>query len=98
MKKLVCINAKDSDLIQDEIYHLEDVVGCDVCNVTAYILFESKPLPPNAGLMCFKCKQPVDNPSRKMPYDPDRFVELDELDISELVDIIQEENPVLALR
>ncbi len=97
MKELVCIDAKDTELVENEVYHLEDIVSCDICDVgVSYILFESKPLPHrnNCIWFCLKCKQEITNPSNKMPYSPSRFIELDELDASELMDIVQEKVPV----
>ena len=96
MKELICIDAKDSDLVENEIYHLEDVIACDICEQTLYVLFESKPLDKD-GLdwFCFKCKQRIENPSDKPPYSPHRFVELNDMHIEELVDIIENKVPVV---
>ena len=99
MKKLLCIDANDSDLIEDEIYHLEDVVECDVCGLVAYVLFESEPFKNSSGeWLCVRCKNTFRNPSNKTAYNPDRFVELDSLDISELVAIAKNEDVLVNSR
>lgn len=99
MKKLLCIDAKDSDLVEDEVYHLEDVVECDVCGLVAYVLFESEPLKNSSGeFICVRCKSIFENPSNKTAYSPVRFVELDSLDISELVAIAKNEDALVNSR
>lgn len=95
MKELLCIDAKDSDfLVENEIYHPEDVIACDVCDTTFYVLHESKPADNSVGWSCGKCKSVVNNPSNKTPYAPERFVELDAADVEELMDIVSNKTPV----
>lgn len=91
MKELVCINTNNSVLVENEIYHLQDVVSCNVCDLTSYALYESKPIcqPTNMGTTwyCLKCKQAILNPLNKIPYSDDRFVELDFINIDELISL-----------
>lgn len=98
MKKLLCIDAKGTDLTEDEIYHLEHIAECGVCGLVAYVLLETPgtPGPPRnfqatGKWLCVRCKHIFENPSNKAAYNPSRFVELDSLDISELLAIVKNE-------